>query len=93
MDRGAHAVAKLQVSGEEIGMQVRQEHVGDSQVVRLGEGQVLVDVALRIDDRGGVRLLVADEIGRVRQAIQVELLQDHRAPSFGSIIAQLSGGR
>ena len=40
-------------------------------------GDVLVDVALRIDDGGGVRRFVADEIRRVREAIQVELFQDH----------------
>ena len=51
--------------------------VRDRQAVLGGERQVLLDVALRIDDRRGVRLLVADEIRRVRQAIQVELVQDH----------------
>ena len=42
-----------------------------------GKRQVPVDVALRIDDRRGPRLLVADQIRRVRQAVEVELLEDH----------------
>ena len=39
--------------------------------------EVLIDVALRIDDRGDAGLLVADQVGRVRQALEIELLQDH----------------
>ena len=53
-------------------------NVRDLQFVRGGEGEILIDITLRIDDRRGVRRLVADEIGGVRQAIQIKLLQDHR---------------
>jgi hypothetical protein len=31
-----------------------------------------------VDDSGGVRLLVTDEIRRVRQTIEVELFENHR---------------
>ena len=59
-------------------MKVGEEDVRDAQAVLGGEREVLLDVALRIDDRRGLRLLVADQIGRVREAIQIELLEDHR---------------
>jgi len=40
----------------------RAGDVRDSQAVLFGEGQVLTDVALRIDNRRRLRLLVADEV-------------------------------
>ena len=67
--------------GDEVGVEVREEDVRDPQAVLGGEREVLIDVALRIDDRRRVRLLVADQIRRVREAIQIELLEDHRRDS------------
>ena len=60
IDRRAGAIAQLEVAGDEVGMKVREEDVLDSQAVLGGEREVLIDVALRIDDGGRVRLLVAD---------------------------------
>ena len=48
-----------------------------------GERQVLIDITLRIDDSGHVRLLVANQIRRVCEAIQVKLLQNHRSALRG----------
>jgi hypothetical protein len=41
---------------------------------------------LRVDDRRDVRLLVRDQIGRVREAIEMELFEDHviTTPSMGT---------
>jgi hypothetical protein len=39
--------------------------------------QVLIDIALRINDNCRTRRLVSDHIRSVRQARQVELLEDH----------------
>jgi hypothetical protein len=50
------------MAGDEIGVKVRQEDVADLQIVFAGERQVLVHVALRIDDRRRPGLFVADEI-------------------------------
>ena len=50
VDAGAGAVAQLEVSGEEVGVQVREHDVPDRQAVFLRVGQVLVDVALRVHD-------------------------------------------
>ena len=58
------------MAGDEVGVEVRQEDVRDAQAVLRGEREVLIDVALRIDDGRECRLLVADEIRRVRQAIR-----------------------
>jgi hypothetical protein len=52
-----------------------------------GERQVLFDVALRVDDGRRARLLVADEIRRVREAIQVELFEDHVGGVSGESVA------
>jgi hypothetical protein len=37
----------------------------------------LLDVTLRIDDDGGLGLLVANQIRGVREAVEIELMQDH----------------
>src|SRR5262249_28062508 len=88
MDRCAGPVPQLQVTGDEVGVEVRQEHMLDLKPVLGGERQVLIDVALRIDDGRDLRLLVSDEIRRVRKAIQVELLEDHS----GIIMPRRTGG-
>ena len=77
VDRRAGPVAQLQVAGDEIGVKVRQDDMPNLEAVCAGKGEVLVDVALGIDDDRGVRRLVADEIRGVRQTSEVELLQDH----------------
>ena len=41
------------------------------------ERHVLIDIALRIDNRGQAAPLVAHKIRRVRQTVQIELSQDH----------------
>jgi hypothetical protein len=62
IDGRARPVAKLQVTGDEVRMQVREEDVRDAQVVIRGIGHVLINVALRIDDCRDPRLLIADDI-------------------------------
>jgi hypothetical protein len=68
---------------DEIGMKVRQQHVRNPQVVFARERQILIDVALRVDDGSNLRAFVADEIRRVRQAVQVELMQNHSRAAVG----------
>ena len=45
--------------------------MADQEAKFLGVGQVLLDVALRIDDDGGRTGLVSEQIGGVGQAAQV----------------------
>ena len=78
VDRRARPVAQLQVSGHEVGVQVRQHTCSIVQAVLLRELQVLIDVALRIHHRGRARSLVADQVRGVREALQIELLEQHQ---------------
>ena len=79
IDRRAGAIAQLEVAGNEVGVEVREEDVLDPQAMLGGEREVLIDVTLRVDDGRRARLLVADQIRGVREAIQIELLEDHRS--------------
>ena len=54
-------IPQLQVPGHEVRVEMRQEDVGDPQPVRLGERQVLVDVALGVDDGRDSARFVAHE--------------------------------
>ena len=65
------------MTGDEVRVKVREKDVLYLETVRVGEREILIDVALRIDDRRSARQLVANQIGRVREAIQIELTEDH----------------
>ena len=71
------AIAQLQVAGDEIGVKVSQKYMLDLEAMLRGEVNILACVALRVDDCGRARLLVSNYIRGVRQARQVELLEDH----------------
>ena len=79
VDGRARAVAQLQVPGHEVGVEVREQHVADPHAEPAGVAQVLVDVALRVDDRRRPAALIRDEIGGVGEAAQVVALEDHLA--------------
>lgn len=81
VDRRAGAVAKLEVSRDEVRVQVRQDDVCDPQLVLCGERQVLVDVTLRIDDGSDAGLFIGHDVRSVCEALQVKLLEDHAAKS------------
>jgi hypothetical protein len=65
------------MSSNEIGVEMRQEYVLDLKGVLGGKRDVLVRVALRINDGRRAGLLVSNNVGGVRQARQIELLEDH----------------
>jgi hypothetical protein len=65
------------MTGDEVGVKVREDDVTNRQSAFSSERQVLIDVTLRIDNGCGRRCLVADEIRRVREAIEIELVKDH----------------
>src|SRR5579883_2215830 len=77
VDGGAGAITELKMSRKKIGMEVGEKDVLDLQAVFGGEGQVVVGVALRVDDNGGAGFLIADQVGSVRKTRQIKLLQDH----------------
>src|SRR2546422_11253777 len=65
------------MAGDKVGVKVSEENVADPEAKFLSVGQVLLDVALRVDDDGGRTGLVSDQIGGVGQATQVILFQNH----------------
>ena len=65
------------MSGEEVGVEMAQEYRFDGEAVCLGVREVLVDVALRVDHDGRPGALVADEIGRMCEAAEIELFEDY----------------
>ncbi len=79
VDPRAAAVAELEVAGHEVGVEVREEDVTDRDSVPGRQGDVFVHVASRVHDSGDLRLLVGDEIRRVGEATEVELLEDHES--------------
>ena len=84
MDRRALALAKLEVSGHEVGVEVRQEHVTDPALKPAGVLEVLLDIALRVDHSCGSARLVGDEVRGVREAAEVVLLEDHDVSGAGA---------
>ena len=74
---GACRLAQLEMAGEKIGVQVSEDDVLDAKVVLLGKLQIDADVPLRVDDHRATGSFVRDQVGRVSQALEVELLEDH----------------
>ena len=58
--------------------------MADLEAEFLGIGQVLLDIALGVDDDGGRTGLVSEQIGGVGQAAQVVLFQNHGS-SIGAV--------
>ena len=50
------------MAGDEVGVEVSEEDVANPEVELLGVGQVVLDVALGVDDDGGRGGFVADQI-------------------------------
>src|ERR1017187_758697 len=67
--------------GDKIGVEVRREYVLDLERVLGGKGNVLVRVPLRVNDGSRACRLVSNNVGSVRQARQIELLENHCTPS------------
>jgi hypothetical protein len=64
-------------------MEMGKEYVFDFEGVLGGKRDVLVRVALRVNDGGRACRLVSNHVGSVRQARKIELFEDHfRSPSL-----------
>jgi hypothetical protein len=72
------------MSGDEIGVEMGQEYLLDLKTVLGGKGDVLVRIALRVNDGSRAGLLVFNNVRGVRQARQIELLEDHARTPSGS---------
>ena len=67
MNSCADAIAQFEMPGNEIGVEMSEEDLFYGEAVSSGEGDVVVRVALGVDDDGGVGRFVADEVGGVRE--------------------------
>ena len=77
-------IAQFQMPGDKIGVEMSEKYVLDSEAVLGGKRDVLVSVALWINDSCRACRLVSNQVGGVRQARQIELLKDHgRSSPFG----------
>src|SRR5262249_29829269 len=65
VDAGAGSIPKLKVAGEEVRVKMRQQNMANLDVMGGSDGEVLIDVTLRIDDNRGVGAFIADEIRSV----------------------------
>ncbi len=76
-DPGPGRGRQLQVPGGEIGVEVRVDHRLDGEPAGPRAGEVLGHVAARVHDHGAAGGLVADEVGRLGQAVEVVLGKVH----------------
>ena len=74
VDRRAREPAQLQMTCDEIGVEMGQEYMLDLERVFGGERKVMVRVALRVNDGRRACLLVSNNVRSVRQTRQIELL-------------------
>jgi hypothetical protein len=89
-DGCAATVAQFQMAGPKVGVEMSEKDVADLKSHFLGVGQVLLNIALGIDDNSGRTWLVPQQIGGVGETAQIVLLQNHGdfyslAPRFGRI--------
>ena len=76
-DARADAVAQFDVASGEVSMEVSKDGVGDREADLTGVVDIDVDVASGVDDDGGLGFVVGDQVGRLREAVEVVLLQDY----------------
>ena len=77
MNRCAAAIAQFEMAGHKVGVKVSEEDMTDVEAELFRIGEVLMDIALRIDDDRGRTLFIAEQVGRVRKTAKVVLFQDH----------------
>jgi hypothetical protein len=63
--------------GNEIGVEMAEEDMANVEIEPPCVRQILLHIALRIDDDSSGTLLVSDQIGGMSQAAQVILFEDH----------------
>ena len=77
-DRRARPLRQVHVARDEVGVQVGLEDMRNLQPQLLRRGEVVLNIALRVDDR--TCLLPSEEVGEVSDAIDVVLLNEHVRP-------------
>ena len=78
VDLSTRAVSELEMTGEEVCVEMGQEHVTDLNSKPVRVSHVLVHVPLWIDDRRRAACLIGDQIRGMREAAEVVLFEVHR---------------
>ena len=82
VDLRARSRRQFVVPGNEVGVQVRFDHVSDAQAVLARFFDVKLDVTLRVHHRG--HTVRTNHVRSVRQAAQIELFEIHAGPPLMS---------
>ncbi len=78
MNGGARfLIAQLQMASHEVGVEVSEEDMADLEPQFFRVAQILLNIALGIDDDRGGAGFVAQQVGGVGEAAQIILFQDH----------------
>ena len=78
VDRRARRGGQPSVARDVVGVVVRLEDVLDPNPHVAGEREILLDLELRIDDRGNGRILITDQIRSTAEVVMGDLAKDHR---------------
>lgn len=76
-DLGTGRACQLEVTREEVGVEVGLDHELDRETALGGRAEVLAHVTAGVDDDGTPGRLVGDQIRRLAQAVQVVLGEEH----------------
>ncbi len=90
VDVRAAAGGQVGVARDVIGVQVSLDDVGDLEAPGLRRVEILLHVAVRVDDGGNAVVLTPDKIGGTADAFDEELLSVHRFPPYWSTLVLLS---
>jgi hypothetical protein len=77
VERRAGGVRELARARDVVGMDVRLRHVRDAELLGGGRREVGFDVAVGVDDDRLAGGGAADEVGRLREPLIVESLEEH----------------
>jgi hypothetical protein len=76
------------VSSQEVSVEMGQKDMADLKILTFSICQILVDIALGIDNHSGSALLIRYQIGGVRETTQVVLFEDQL-----SFLSSTAGGQ
>jgi hypothetical protein len=76
-NRGSNAVSQLDVARKKIGMKMGEEDIVNVKLVLGGVVEILIDIALRVNDNGGAARLIGDKVGGMRETTEVILFHPH----------------
>ena len=85
--------SQFEVAREKVGVEVRLEHQLDREPVLLGRLEIRRHVATGVDDDGTLRALVGDDIGGLREAVEVVLFEEHPVRPFTVSFPMSNGSR